>query len=143
MVSIDLLSLANLQEYAAHNCAVKPSDTIAVFNPSTDERLGTLPVVSHDDLNFFHTRTETAFNAWSRYSIFDRSTHLHSLADLMALHRDALATIISLENGKPFAESRGEVTYSIGFFRWFANSIVRLEGRILSSNSALMVLGGG
>ena len=134
-----LFSLEKLQEYATHNCARKHSDTIAVFNPATEELLGTLPAVSYNDLHFFHARTETAFKTWCRYTVFERSTHLHALADLLASHRDAFATLISLENGKPFAESRGEVTYSIGFFRWFANSVVRLEGRIPSANTNVKV----
>ena len=70
---------------------------------------------------------------------FERSKCLHTLANNMEKHLESLATIISLENGKPFAESRGEVTYSIGFFRWFANSIVRLEGSIPASTSGLKV----
>ena len=57
----------------------------------------------------------------------------------MEQHQEQLATLISLENGKPFAESRGEVTYSVGFFRWFANSVVRLEGSIPASTPTLKI----
>lgn len=132
--SADLFSFTALQEFAAQNCATKHLDIISVFNPATDEVLGTLPAVSPNELDLFHSKTEMAFKEWSRQSIFERSKRLHHLADLMETHREQLATIISLENGKPFEESCGEVAYSIGFFRWFGNSIVHLQGTIPASN---------
>ncbi len=135
----EFFSLSNLQQYATQNCTVEDSATISVLNPATDDLLGTVPVVSRQSVEFFHDRTRTAFREWSQKSIFERSTRLHSLADLMMTNREQLATIISLENGKPFEESLGEVNYSIGFFRWFANSVVRLQGSLPATTSGLKV----
>ena len=135
----EFLSLLNLEQYATRNCMVEGSTIINVFNPATDDLLGTVPIVSRQSVELFHNRTGTAFREWSQKSIFERSSRLHSLADLMVTNRKQLATIISLENGKPFEESLGEVNYSIGFFRWFANSVVRLQGSLPATTSGLKV----
>ena len=134
-----LFSLSALESYARHNCAVDDTSVISVFNPATNELLGTLPVVSPNNIAHLHTQTEAAFKEWSQTTLFERSRQLHVLANLIESNREPLATIISLENGKPFVESCGEVTYSAGFFRWFANGIVRLQGTLPASSPGLKV----
>ena len=80
--------------------------------------------------------TRQASLGWEEKTVFERSERLHRLADILQQHHLELATIISLENGKPFGEAQGEVSYSIGFFRWFANSVVRLHDSIIPSTSS-------
>jgi succinate-semialdehyde dehydrogenase/glutarate-semialdehyde dehydrogenase len=133
------LTIAALQEYAYRRCTFDGSDQLEIFNPATNDCIGILPTIAPESLNHLCTQTENAFKEWSQTTPFERSTRLHTLANNMEQNLEQLATIISLENGKPFAESRGEVSYSIGFFRWFANSIVRLEGSIPASTSALKI----
>jgi succinate-semialdehyde dehydrogenase/glutarate-semialdehyde dehydrogenase len=58
----------------------------------------------------------------------ERSEILRRTYDLMIRDRDRLATLITLEMGKPLAESRAEVTYAADFFRWFAGEAVRIDG---------------
>ncbi len=101
-----------------------------VHNPASNEHLGSLPMLTNIEVQRTLVETQQAFQHWRTSSVFVRSERLHKLANLMEEHHTDLATIISLENGKPFAEARGEVSYSIGFFRWFANSVVRLHGYI-------------
>ena len=137
--STQSLTIATLQEYAYRRCTFDGSSQLEIFNPATNDCIGTLPTIVPDALNHLCAQTENAFKEWSQTTPFERSTRLHTLASNMEQNLEQLATIISLENGKPFAESRGEVTYSIGFFRWFANSIVRLEGSIPASTSALKI----
>ena len=137
--STEFLTIASLQEYADRRCTLDDSKYVDVLNPATNECIGALPAIAPEDINHLCTRTEHAFKEWSQTTTFKRSMHLHTLANIMERHQEQLATLISLENGKPLTESRGEVTYSIGFFRWFANSVVRLEGRIPSSNDKVKV----
>lgn len=137
--STEFLTIASLQEYASRRCTFDSSTPLRVFNPATNDCIGTLPAIAPVDINRLCTHTANAFNEWSQSTPFERSNRLHTLANNMEQHQDALATIISLENGKPFLESRGEVTYSIGFFKWFANSVVRLEGSIPASDAKLKV----
>ena len=102
--------------------------------------LGTLPAVSHNELHSSsHLEQKGRFKNGHSSQCLNDPKRLHRLADLIETHRDQLATIISLENGKPFEESCGEVAYSIGFFRWFGNSIVRLQGAIPASRLGLKV----
>ncbi len=106
-----------------------------VCNPASNECLGSLPTLVEADVQGTLVETQQAFQLWKESSVFVRSELLHTLVRLMEDNHTELATIISLENGKPFAEAQGEVSYSIGFFRWFANSVVRLRGYIAPSTT--------
>ena len=108
----------------------------SVVDPSTQEPLGDLYMVSKEILSSEIEQTRQAGLLWQSTTVFERSEKLHRLADTLQQHHSELATIIGLENGKPFGEAQGEVSYSIGFFRWFANSIVRLQDSILPSTSS-------
>lgn len=111
------------------------SGTIEVLNPATGGVLGNLPCTTFDQLHQTILYSEQAFKTWSQTSLEHRSQLLHQLAATIETHQTTLATIISLENGKPFGEAQGEVTYSAGFFRWFANSITQLQGKIVSHST--------
>ena len=110
----------------------------SVVDPSTQKTLGDLAMVSEKILSSEIQSTQQASLVWQNTTVFERSEKLHRLADTLQQHHFALATIIRLENGKPFGEAQGEVSYSIGFFRWFANSIVRLQGSIVPSTSSTL-----
>jgi len=98
--------------------------------------LGSLYLISKYTLASEIENTRQASLGWEEKTVFERSERLHRLADILQQHHLELATIISLENGKPFGEAQGEVSYSIGFFRWFANSVVRLHDSIIPSTSS-------
>lgn len=132
-------SISALEQYARQSIQERSAVALSVFNPGTGEQLGSLPAVSKEQLGVCHQKAHNAFVGWSQTTTFQRSEKLHRLADLMKEHHTSLAKLISLENGKPFSESAGEVTYSIGFFRWFANSIVQLQGYVPSSNPKMKI----
>ena len=98
--------------------------------------MGSLYLISKYTLDSEIENTRQASLGWEEKTVFERSERLHRLADILQQHHLELATIISLENGKPFGEAQGEVSYSIGFFRWFANSVVRLHDSIIPSTSS-------
>jgi len=127
---VSMLKIPQLEDwYASH--FEQSSELIEVLNPATGCLLGRLPRTSTALLQQNILHSEQAFTDWSQSSVEHRSTLLHQLATTIEEHQTELATIISLENGKPFGESQGEVTYSAGFFRWFANSITQLQGKII------------
>ena len=132
-------SIPALEQYVWQSTHDKSQTVLVVLNPGSNEKLGSLPTVSRAQLDAYHEQATDAFGEWSQTTTFERSQRLHRLADLMMSYHTDLAKIISLENGKSFAESTGEVSYSIGFFRWFANSIVQLQGYMPSSKPSLKV----
>ncbi len=81
--------------------------------------------------------------AWARTAPRDRGEILRRAFELMVARADDLALLMTLEMGKPLAESRGEVTYAAEFLRWFSEEAVRIDGRFGLSpagDSHLMVL---
>jgi succinate-semialdehyde dehydrogenase/glutarate-semialdehyde dehydrogenase len=129
------LTIARLEKHYTER--FEDSESIcSVVNPGTNESLGRLSLLSKSTVASEIKNTLEASLAWQKTTVFERSERLHRLADILQQHHLELATIISLENGKPFGEAQGEVSYSIGFFRWFANSVVRLQDSIIPSTSS-------
>ncbi|MDA1007804.1 MAG: NAD-dependent succinate-semialdehyde dehydrogenase [Planctomycetota bacterium] len=90
-------------------------ETIAVSNPATDEEVGTVPNLSARESNRAFDASSAAFPSWSDTSQDRRSELLHSMARLMVERRESLAQLVTLEQGKPLVESRGEVDYAASF----------------------------
>src|SRR5450631_1229965 len=81
--------------------------------------------------------------AWARTAPRDRGEILRRAFELMVARADDLALLMTLEMGKPLAESRGEVTYAAEFLRWFSEEAVRVDGRFglcTAGDSHLVVL---
>lgn len=125
--------------YAERYKSLCSAASLNVFNPGTGEILGTLPIISPDHFSQISLVAQQCFHDNLGSSVFERSIALHRLSALMEEHSASLANIISLENGKPLTESHGEVAYSIGFFKWFANRVVGLQGYIPDSSPALKI----
>jgi succinate-semialdehyde dehydrogenase / glutarate-semialdehyde dehydrogenase len=69
--------------------------------------------------------------AWAAETAQSRSSLLMELHNLMVKHADSLATLLSLECGKPLAEAKGEVAYSCSFLKWYAEEILHCYGDII------------
>lgn len=78
----------------------------------------------------------TAFPAWKAKSAKERSAILMAWFDLIIQHKEDLATIMTLESGKPLAESRGEVDYGASYIQWFAEEAKRNYGDIIPGYTA-------
>jgi succinate-semialdehyde dehydrogenase/glutarate-semialdehyde dehydrogenase len=76
---------------------------------------------------------EAAFPAWAAKTGKQRAEVLRKWFDLILLHTDDLATILTTEQGKPFIEARGEVVYAASFVEWFAEEAKRVSGEVMSS----------
>src|SRR5689334_25083827 len=77
-----------------------------------------------------------AFPAWSKKTAKERATILRRWFDLMIVHQDDLAVIMTAEQGKPLAESLGEIGYAASFIEWFAEEAKRLYGDVIPGHQA-------
>src|SRR3546814_9904800 len=78
----------------------------------------------------------TAFPAWSRKSAKERADVLKRMHRLMLEHQDDLARLMTAEQGKPLAESRGEIAYCAGYLEWFAEEARRMYGDTIPGHPA-------
>ncbi len=102
--------------------------TLAVRNPATDEILGTVPALGAAETRRAIAAAADAFPAWRRTLAKDRATILRRLFTLMLENTDDLAAIMTAEQGKPLAESKGEIAYAASFIEWFAEEGKRVYG---------------
>lgn len=102
--------------------------TVDVTNPSTGELVGTVPLMGAAETKRAIEAAEAALPAWRAKSAKERYAVLMRWHDLMMQHQDDLARIMTAEQGKPFAESKGEVAYGASFIQWFAEEGKRIYG---------------
>ncbi len=101
---------------------------IDVNNPATGEKLGTVPRMGGNETRRAILAANAAFPAWRAKTARERSTVLRRLYDLMMENQEDLAVLMTLEQGKPLAESRGEIVYAASFIEWFAEEGKRVYG---------------
>jgi succinate-semialdehyde dehydrogenase / glutarate-semialdehyde dehydrogenase len=103
---------------------------IDVFDPATEQRLASVADATLDDAKSAVDAAAKAAPGWVATPPRRRSEILTRCFQLMTRDAEALARLISLENGKSLADARGEVSYAAEFFRWFAEEAVRINGEI-------------
>jgi succinate-semialdehyde dehydrogenase / glutarate-semialdehyde dehydrogenase len=103
--------------------------TLEVDNPATGGELARVADASVADGAAALTAASDAQADWARSAPRDRSEILRTAYELIVERTDVFAELMTLEMGKPLAESRGEVAYGSEFFRWFAEEAVRVSGR--------------
>src|ERR1700761_7642344 len=117
--------------------------TCDVLNPATGEKLGTIPDMGAAETRQAIEAAHAAFPAWAAKTAKERGTILRRWYDLMMANQDDLATIMTAEQGKPLAESKGEIAYAASFIDWFAEEGKRLYGDVIpthQSDKRLLVL---
>jgi succinate-semialdehyde dehydrogenase/glutarate-semialdehyde dehydrogenase len=102
--------------------------TFDVEDPSTGGVLRAVADASRDDGTAALDAAVAAQTGWARYPPRERGEILRRAYELMMHRREDLALLMTLEMGKPVAESRGEIAYAAEFFRWFAEEAVRVDG---------------
>ncbi|MEQ8441364.1 MAG: NAD-dependent succinate-semialdehyde dehydrogenase [Alphaproteobacteria bacterium] len=111
--------------------SVKGGRCEPVYNPANDEVLATLPHADKSDIEDALESAAKGFEAWRRTSAWVRSGILLRAADIIAERKEALAQVLTLENGKPIADARGEIDRVTDTIRWCAEEAKRTYGRIL------------
>ena len=107
-----------------------------VFNPSTGTVLGELPHATEADLDEALASSARGFDVWRRTSPVERGRILQRAAALMLERAEYIASLITLELGKPIAESRVEVETAAAIFEWNAEEGRRAYGRVIPSRSS-------
>ncbi|NVD70713.1 NAD-dependent succinate-semialdehyde dehydrogenase [Duganella sp. BJB1802] len=107
--------------------------TLAVTNPATGEQLGTVPLMGAAETRRAIAAAKVAWPAWRKKSAKERAAILRKWNDLILENTEDLAQLMTAEQGKPLAESRGEVAYGASFIEWFGEEAKRVAGETLAS----------
>ena len=109
---------------------------IQVVNPATDEIIGTVPKMGGNETKKAIKAAQTAQIAWRKKTAKERSVILRRWYELMEENKDDLALILTLEQGKPLAEAKGEIQYGASYLEWFAEEAKRVYGDTIPGHMA-------
>ncbi|WP_225612622.1 NAD-dependent succinate-semialdehyde dehydrogenase [Paracoccus sp. PAR01] len=105
--------------------------TLEVTDPATGAVIGSVPDVSGAQTRAAIEAADAAFQNWRKRPHADRAALLERWFALMEDHADDLALILTMEQGKPLAEARGEIAYGASFVKWFAEEARRIDGSVI------------
>ncbi|ERH35760.1 hypothetical protein SEQU_04410 [Staphylococcus equorum UMC-CNS-924] len=114
---------------------VETDKTIAIVNPANGKSIGKVPSVTEDIVQQAIESASTAFETWSNYTAETRQGYLEQWAVNLLNKQESLATIMSEEQGKTYAEAFGEVGVCAKFIRWFAEEGKRIYGEVIPPSS--------
>jgi succinate-semialdehyde dehydrogenase/glutarate-semialdehyde dehydrogenase len=117
--------------------------TVEVRNPATGDVLGTVPKMGAAETRRAIEAAARAMPAWAKKTAKERAQILRRWHDLMMENQEALAKLMTAEQGKPLAEAKGEVAYAASFIEWFAEEGKRLYGDLIpghQSDKRIMVM---
>ena len=106
-------------------------DCHAVVNPATGAAIAELPLATAADLDEALAASQMAFGIWRATDVDARGAILHKAADLLRARADSVAVLLTMEQGKPIGEARGEVIASASLLDYFAEEAKRSYGRVL------------
>jgi len=109
--------------------------TLDVLNPATGAPIGKVACASTADLDRALAAAQRGFEAWRKVSAHERSAVMRKAAALLRERADAIARLLTQEQGKPLVEARGEVIAGADIIEWFANEGLRVYGRIVPSRN--------
>ena len=106
-------------------------ESLEVHNPANGELVGQVPVLGAQEITAAVTAASSALRQWRARTAQERADRLMAWHDLVLENREDLATLMTLEQGKPINESRGEIDYAASFIRWFAEEARRMYGETI------------
>lgn len=106
---------------------------VPLLNPSTGDQLAIIPQLDAGETVAAIDAAKQALPGWRSLSGKARSIILRRWFDLITHHADDLARLVVLEEGKPFAEAKGEVAYAASFIEWFAEEAKRVKGDVMAA----------
>ncbi|KAA0890603.1 NADP-dependent succinate-semialdehyde dehydrogenase [Pusillimonas sp. ANT_WB101] len=109
-------------------CDADSGETINVTNPATGEVIGTIPKMGATETRRAIEAADAAWAGWRSKTAKERANILRRWFDLMMANADDLATIMTVEQGKPLAESKGEIAYGASYFEWYGEEGKRAYG---------------
>ncbi|MDU7480305.1 MAG: NADP-dependent succinate-semialdehyde dehydrogenase [Hafnia alvei] len=117
-------------------CDAESNKTIEVTNPANAQLLGTVPKMGANETRTAIEAANQALPAWRALTAKERATILRRWFDLMMANQDDLAKLMTLEQGKPLAEAKGEIAYAASFIEWFAEEGKRIYGDTIPGHQA-------
>lgn len=105
-----------------------------VFNPATGEVIATVPQGGKEDAEIAVNAAYSAFPHWSQTPAEERAVYLRRIYDLIVANADHLAEIMTLEQGKPLQEAKGEVLWGADFFLWYSEEAKRINGEMITAS---------
>ncbi len=106
-------------------------DAIEVDNPATGEVIGAVPALGAAETREAVEAADAAWPAWRARPAKERANLMRGWFDLVMAHQEDLAVLMTSEQGKPLAESRGEIAYAASFIEWFAEEGKRVYGDVI------------
>lgn len=105
--------------------------TIAVSDPATDEIIGSIAHAEKEDLDLALSAADKGFKVWRDTSAFERSKIMRKAADVLRERIDYIAWLMTREQGKPIAQSKGEINNAADTIDWFAEEARRTYGQVI------------
>lgn len=105
--------------------------TIKVNNPATNDVIGSVPKMGAAETRRAIEGANYALPVWSALTAKERSNKLRRWFELMIEHQDDLGRLMTIEQGKPLAEAKGEIAYAASFLEWFAEEAKRVYGDVI------------
>jgi len=106
--------------------------TLPVHDPASGQRIGCVAVAEAADLDAALAAAARGFDTWRRVPAVERARLMHQAARLLRERADAIARLLTMENGKPLAEAQAEVRFGADIIDWFAEEGTRVTGRIVA-----------
>jgi succinate-semialdehyde dehydrogenase/glutarate-semialdehyde dehydrogenase len=113
--------------------------TLAVQNPATGQEIGRVAHADRADLDLALASAERGFEVWRDFTPARRSTIMRKAAALLRERASDIAGVMTLEQGKPLAEAKGETMAAADIIEWFAEEGFRVYGRLVPHRSDLSV----
>lgn len=114
---------------------ITTSNTLQVVNPANGETIGEVPKVDAEAVQQSINAAHQAFSTWSNYTAEYRGAILEQWSHNLLAKQEELATIMSEEQGKPYAEAYGEIGVCAKFIKWYAEEGKRIYGEIIPPSS--------
>ena len=110
-------------------------ENLEIINPATEEVIGKLSHARKEDLDLALVAAEKAFDGWKNVSAYERSKILRKAADIVRSKADEIATLMTMEQGKPLIEAKMETMGAADSIDWYAEEGRRAYGRIIPSRA--------
>lgn len=133
--ALELLKSINQKNFVAGKWTETP-EQLEVFNPANDEVIGSVPNLSSAQVSAAIDAAAQGFSEWSKTKVETRSQVLRKWYELVLKHEDALAELITLEQGKVLADAKREVAYASGFLDWYSNVVYSVSGSMQVAGGA-------
>ncbi len=112
-------------------CGAETKATLSVSNPATGDIIGTVPEMGQLETQRAIGAANRVRSAWLKKTAQERSTLLRRWYELLLEHRQDLAILMTIEQGKPLAEAKGEIAYAASYIEWFAEEGKRIYGDVI------------